>query len=426
MTELLIVSATAGLAEALGSYDGLQLITAASLNRAAQLVASEHPPQAVYVEDLCGTTDELWRLARLALGRQIPLLAGIRSGGTALAADLLDAGVAVTEQHDRAFLAGWIATQLGARSRAGKAQVTIAVAGAKGGIGKSLVVALLAEGMRRRGLRVLVVDGDLSNSGLVPTFRIPSGFPSYLHIPGDAAHSGTAAWTPENLRRYIYHHEPSTIDFLLGSEETTDARDMQRPEWMALMQAVRGLGEYDVVLLDTGPEIKKRPYAILAARDGGWIVLPTPPGRKERTGAGNMLRALQAAVPGRDLTERCFLLFMDPERGAAATVKQVQPLFARHFPHTRPLGRLPRCPQQVSAADEQGDRYISPFDLAPHGRLACSAHQLVNQLCAEVGLRPPHAMPRSSLWQRLRGNQLASECHATANRTMIDLGEASV
>jgi MinD-like ATPase involved in chromosome partitioning or flagellar assembly len=425
MTELLIVSATAGLAEALGSYDGLQLITAPSLSRAAQIVASEHPPQALYVEDLCGTPDELWRLAHLALARQVQVLAGVRSGA-ALAADLLDAGLAVTEEHDTTQTAAWLAAQLGARSRAGKAQVTIAVAGAKGGIGKSLVVALLAEGMRRRGLRVLVVDGDLSNSGLVPTFRIPSGFPSYLHIPGDAAHSDTAAWTPQNLRRYVYHHEPSTIDFLLGSEETTDARDMQRPEWMALMQAVRGLGEYDVVLLDTGPEIKKRPYGILAARDGGWLVLPTPPGRKERTGAGNMLRALQSAVPGRDLTERCFLLFMDPERGATATVEQVQPLFARHFPHTRTLGRLPRCPQQVSAADEQGERYVSPFDIAPHGRLARSAHQLVDRLCAEVGLRPPHSMPRSNLWQRLRGNQVAVERSYTAGLATIDLSEAGV
>ncbi len=33
-----------------------------------------------------------------------------------------------------------------------------------------------------------------------------------------------------------------------------------------MMQAVRALDGYDVVLIDTGPEIKKRPYAIDAAR----------------------------------------------------------------------------------------------------------------------------------------------------------------
>jgi cellulose biosynthesis protein BcsQ len=320
--------------------------------------------------------------------------------------DFADAGLALTEAGDARETAAWIAGQLGLRRRAGDSQVMVAVAGAKGGIGKSLVVALLAEGMRRRGLRVIVVDGDLSNSGLVPTFRIPSGFPSYLHITGDAAAAGGGgAWSAQNVRRYIYRHEPSGIDFLLGSEETNDARDLQRPEWNALIQAVRGLSEYDVVLIDTGPEIKKRPYAILCALGGGWVVLPTPPGRKERSGAGNMLRALQSAVPDRDLTERCLMLFMEPEHGVQVTVDQVAPLFARHFPRARALGRLPRAPRQVSIADEEGDRYLSPLDVAPHSRLSRGAHLLVDKLCAEVGVHPPQPMPRSSLWERLRGER---------------------
>ena len=41
----------------------------------------------------------------------------------------------------------------------------IAVCG-KGGSGKSVIVRLLAEGLRARGLRVLVVDSDESNTGL--------------------------------------------------------------------------------------------------------------------------------------------------------------------------------------------------------------------------------------------------------------------
>jgi hypothetical protein len=217
------------------------------------------------------------------------------------------------------------------------------------------------------------------------------------------------------VRRYIYHHRSSTIDFLLGSEETTDPRDLQRPEWLALMHAVRGLSEYDVVLLDTGPEIKKRPYAILAAMHGGWVVLPTPPGRKERTGVGNMLRVMQSVVADRDLTERCLLLFMEPEQGVTVTIDQIAPLFARHFPQARALGRLPRAPRQVSAADEEGDRYLSPLDIAPFSRFSRTAHTLVDTLCREVGLAPPQPMPRFSILQRLRGERLTIAAPTTAS-----------
>ncbi|MEN9935033.1 MAG: hypothetical protein RLZZ387_1612 [Chloroflexota bacterium] len=404
--ELLIVSATTGITDALSDYEGIQVLSAPSLERAAHLLTSDRPPQAVYVEDRCGTTAELWQITRRAQALGIPMLAGLHSAAAAQRDGLADAGVSLTALHEAAPLAAWVGQQLGARARPAGRQALIAVAGAKGGIGKSLVVALLAEALRRRGLRVLVVDGDLSNSGIVPTFRIPSGFPSYLHVAGDAARSGDhAAWTTQNVRDYVYHHAPSGIDFLLGSEETTDARDLQRPEWLSLVQAVRGMLEYDVVLIDTGPEIKKRPYALLAARDGGWVVLPTPPGRKERSGAGNMLRALQTTVPDRDLSARCLLLFMDPEHGAAASVGQIEPLFARHFPLTRAIGRLPRASWQVSRADEEGERYLSPLDVSPHSPLSRATHQAADRLCAEVGLRPPRPMPRSSLWQRMRGER---------------------
>ncbi len=272
--ELLIVATTPGLAGDLACYAGIETISATSPGRANSLISGSQPPQAVYLEDTCGTLEELWSVLRAAQARGIAVLIGLRNIGIDHRADFVDSGLAVTQPAESPALAAWIAEQLGLRRRASDAPVTIAVAGAKGGIGKSLVVALLAEGLRRRGLNILVVDGDISNSGLVPTFRIPSGFPSYLHITGDASVDGRAngIWNTQNVRKYIYHHQASAIDFLLGSEETTDARDLQRSGWQALMQAVRGLTEYDVVLLDTGPEIKKRPYAILAARDGGWVV----------------------------------------------------------------------------------------------------------------------------------------------------------
>jgi cellulose biosynthesis protein BcsQ len=398
--ELLIVSTTPGLHEALIGYEGLSVISAPGVARVTSLLLSDQPPGAIYLEDTRGTLAELWELVRTAQSRSVPVLLGLQSVGAVHAADFADAGLPVLSNvRGSAEVATWISAQLGIRRRAAATgQVTVAVAGAKGGIGKSLAVALIAEGCVRRGLRVLVVDGDLSNSGIVPTFRIPSGFPSFLYLKAQ----GLSAFTPDNVRRHIYQH-PSGIHFLLGSEETANPIDLQLPEWQALMQAVRSLDGYDLILIDTGPEMKKRPYALDAARSGGYVILPAPPGRKERSGVGNALNNFAQHVP--DLTDRCMLLFMEPERGVTVPVSAVAPLFARQFPRARTLGTLPRAPRQVSLADEEGDRYLSPLDIAPHSRLARAVHQLVDTLCRQVGLCPPQPMPRSSLWQRVHGEK---------------------
>ncbi|HWQ13898.1 MAG TPA: AAA family ATPase [Roseiflexaceae bacterium] len=402
-TELLIVSTTSGLQEALIGYEGLTVLQAPGLSRVKSLIVSEQPPEAIYLEDTRGTLEEIWEIIRQAQSRRIPVLLGLQSVGIVHRADFADAGIPViTETRAAADLAAWVAQQLGVRRRAAATgQVTIAVGGAKGGIGKSLVVAMIAEGMRRRGLRVLVVDGDLSNSGVVPTFRIPSGYPSFLYLKQE----GISAFTPENVRRYIYKHS-SGIDFLLGSEETASALDLVLPEWQALMQAVRSLEGYDLVLIDTGPEMKKRPYALDAARNGGWVVLPAPPGRKERTGVGYALSYFAQQMP--DLTERCLVLFMEPERGVTVTIPQVAPLFGRQFPRARTLGSLPRATRQISLADEMADRYLSPLDVAPHSTFSRAVHEMVETLCGTVGLKPPLPMPKSSFWQRLRGEKVVT------------------
>jgi cellulose biosynthesis protein BcsQ len=401
--ELVVVTNMPGLPESLQSFEGLQVSSLPSLARARSIVVSDQPPQALYVEDTRGTLNDLWEVIRAAQSKQVPVLVGLQSVGLMHMTDFMDAGLRVSDARDTSTLAGWIGEQLGMRRLAATAgQVTVAVAGAKGGIGKTLVVAMLAEGLKRRGLQVLVVDGDLSNSGLVPTFRIPSGFPSYLYLKSE----GLGAFTPANIRRHIYQHQASGIHFLLGSEETANPLDLNLGEWQAMMQAVRALDGYDVILVDTGPEIKKRPYAIDTARSGGYVILPTPPGRKERAGVGNALRVFEQHTP--DLTDRCFLLYMEPEKGVTVTVDRVAPLFRQTWPKAHALGILPRAPRQVSMADEEGDRYLSPLDVAPHSKFSRAVHHMVDALCAQTGLRAPLPKPKSSLWQQLRGEKIAA------------------
>ncbi|MFQ3630798.1 AAA family ATPase [Roseiflexus sp.] len=400
-TELLLVTNTPGLVEALGSYNGILPFPAPGLARVRSLVAGEQPPPVAYLEDTRGTIADLWETIHVAQAHGVRVLVGLQSIGVVHAGDFTDAGLAVTTVREPEALAAWIAQQLGATRRLAARQVTIAVAGAKGGIGKSLVVASLAEGMRRRGLRVLVVDGDLSNSGLVPEFRIPAGFGSFLTLRQEGR--GHSRFTPANVARLIWRHAPSGIDFLLGADESALAADFTLPDWRALMQAVGSLGEvlehdYDVVLIDTGPDMKKRPYALEAARNGGWVVLPAPPGRKERAGVGIALQ--QFAVHQPDLTDRCMLILMEPERGVTVGLRQVAPLFTEHWPKARVIGVLPRDPHLVSLANEEADRYVSPLDVGRFRPFSLAVHSIVEEMCHIIGLPLPQPKPTVSLFRR--------------------------
>jgi MinD-like ATPase involved in chromosome partitioning or flagellar assembly len=399
--ELLVIAQTPHLAEALSGFGGLDVNSGHKLPLATRMIESAHPPDAVYVEDTRGTISDLWSAVHAAQTRGIPIFVGVHSVALMEQRDFEDAGIPVTGARDAAAIAAWLGDQLHVQRRASAGgQKLIAVGGAKGGIGKTLLVALLAQGFQQRGLKVLVVDGDLSNSGLVPTFRLQSGFKSYLGIRDE----GAAGWTPANVRSRITHHRESGIDFLLGGEETANAQDLLLPQWQAFMQAVRGLHEYSVVILDTGPEFLKRPYALIAVRDGGIAVLPVPPGRKERSGAGNALRVFQSHTP--DLTDRCHLVYMAPEKGVTVSVKDIAPLFAQNFPQAPVLGVLPRAPKVVSVADEDGDRYISPIDVAPHSTFSRAVYGLVETLCQRLDIKTPQPTPRSTWWQRLRGEQV--------------------
>jgi MinD-like ATPase involved in chromosome partitioning or flagellar assembly len=403
LKDLLLITAQADLATALSSFGGARVLTGSELAFAQRLLTSAQPPQALYLDDTGGTVAELWAAVRAAQAQRVAVAVGLWGPGRTELDDFQAAGVAVAPMETRSdarAMAAWLAAQFGLSVRAVRGgQRMLAVCGAKGGIGKTLLTALVAESLHRRGLRVLLVDGDISNSGLVPTFRIASGFPSFLHVRSD----GPAAWTPDNLRRYVYRHDRSGLSFLLGSEETADQQDLTWHEWQAMRQAIAGLDEYDVVLIDTGPEIKRRPYALDVLQQGGYALLPVHPGRKERTGAGNALQFIQAHSA--DVLARCLLVLMEPERGVAVTIEQVAPRFTQLFPAAQLAGRLPREPFLVSRADEEGDAYISPLDLQPWGRFSLAAHAVADQVAQLTGITPPLPLPRPSLWQRVWGGR---------------------
>lgn len=392
--ELLAITTLDALRGFLESYEGMRVIVGPRLDFALRQFSGDYPPQALYIEDTCGTLEELNKVIAAAQQRQIPVFVGLSSVGLAHQDDLADAGVAITTNRDPASVAGWVAQQLGTRKRASATLPVVAIAGAKGGIGKTLVTHMLATGLARRGLRPLVVDGDIANSGLRPAFHIPPGVPTYVEIE----HDGPGAWTPEHVHNYVYTHEASNVNFLLGPENAVQNEDIGIQQWGVLMQAVTAMEGFDVVLLDTGPEMKRRPYALRVAMSGGWVIFPTPPGRQEREGVGQALRIFQSGTD-RDLTDRCLLLFMEPEQGVTMTIERIRPAFAQAFSQIRELGTLSRAPRQVSMAVES-PHYICPLDVMPASDFTWAVHRLVDQLCTEVGLNPSAPLPHIPWQQR--------------------------
>lgn len=403
--ELVIFTALDGLAAQIEQFRDLAVLAPSQLDQVNRLLEGAQPPDAVYLDDTrAAPLPELWRTATLA--RRVGARVLLNFAGAARGAlnDAQGAGLPAIAERDPAAVAAWIGEQLGLRRGTGPHQcAVIAVGAAKGGIGKTFATCVLAEGLRRRGLSVLVWDSDISNPGLVPAFRIPGSAPSYLHL----IQRGPAQWSPGGIQPFIFQPEHTRgsaagwgpIDFLIGSHAVARVEnDVRLPDWQGFYQGTLGLEGYDLIIIDTPPDYLRRPYATHVLQAGGAVVLPTPPGARERMGVGHLLDHLRDHAP--DALERCILLFMEPERGVTATVADVTALFARRYPQVGTLGTLPRAPRLASLADEH-DGYVSMLDLGPHSSFAGAVHRVVDALCVRLGLAPRLPLPRSSLWARL-------------------------
>lgn len=397
--EIIIASSVVGLGDALNLYDGVKPLVLPSMGRVASMITSEEPPNAVYIEDSRGTREDILHVIAAAQSRHIPIYIGIHGTGQNYAQDLIDAGMIVTFERDIAELSSWIAQQLGARKRVSSShQRIVSIASGKGGSGKTTLLVSLAEALSVRGVRVLIVDGDISNSGVNAAFHVPSGVATYPQIKRD----GAGGWTPTNIRSYIYKHQQSGIDLLIGGDATGIAEDLSLQDFRYFMQGVHQLDEYDIVLLDTGPELLRRPYAAFAVYDhGGYVIIPVPPGRKEREGAGNLLQSLAVGFPDRgDLSDHALLVLIEPEKGYDAQVNDIAPLFARKFPHTNVLGVMPRDPQLMSSVSE-ADQYVSALQVGPYRRLTRELHTMADALCQVLHITPALPKPQASAWERL-------------------------
>lgn len=403
--ELIIFSALEGLQAEAELLRDLAILAPSRLDQVQRLLSGERPPEAIYLDDTRPITlPELWRTISLAREAGVAVFVNVCGSARSALDELRSTGIAATSESDPTLIVAWLAERLGVhRGATGRAVPMVAVGAAKGGIGKTFATCVLAEGLRRRGLRVLVWDGDISNPGLVPAFRIPSSAPSYLHL----IQRGPAHWNAGGIKPFIYQPDqtrPNTagwgaIDFLIGSHSVARAEnDVRLPDWQGFYQGVSTLEGYDLVLIDTPPDYLRRPYATHTLQCGGTVVLPCPPGARERMGVGHMLDHFRDHAP--DKLDHCTLLFMEPERGVTVRVADVRALFTRRYPQVQALGALPRDPRLASRADEH-DGYVAMLDLGPHSSFAIASHQVVDALCTRLSLRPQLPLPKVGLFQRL-------------------------
>jgi len=296
-----------------------------------------------------------------------------------------------------------------------KQTIAVAVGSAKGGVGKSLLVGRIAEALAMMGVRVLLVDMDVSNPSLVTDFRIPSGQIIPFLSQRRAVHGQKL--TIEVLRQTVYsihmhHGHPWTIDLLTASQRQsittqTQPLDLTWNEWtdlygMLLTMRMADGTPYDVVLIDTGPDVNRRPYAISVVRSGGYLVIPTTGRPQDIDGMMTMLtiiREIQRESPDMQPFARTFVLPSHSARGSIHRPQQVitavRTLLDEQWVNDHVLPPIPRDDYLISVCETM-QRYASPLLIGRGTRFTEQVFRNTQRLANAMGVAlqvPPPSIP---------------------------------
>jgi MinD-like ATPase involved in chromosome partitioning or flagellar assembly len=268
---------------------------------------------------LLDTTTRHWPGCRVAVvlsGAQRYLLGQIQHANTRVF-QAPDGPVALVAGESTALLVADLAAYLNLpRRRDGQARIVLVVS-AKGGVGKTTLVANLATALAvRHGLRVAVVDGDLTRGdlarllGMTPTATlldlVADPDPGGIHAVLDhyLVRAGEDAGLPFDADLALLPAPGGAID---GGQPWTNLTTRHA---QAILDA---LGcRFDVVLLDTPPDLQRSspfPAAVLAGEDLPFLALVVvQPQPMERAGARQALDSLrtrnQPSPPGQASDER--------------------------------------------------------------------------------------------------------------------------
>ena len=147
----------------------------------------------------------------------------------------------------------------------------IAIASGKGGVGKTWLSITLAQGLAARGKAVLLVDGDLGLANV----DIQLGLTPRQDL--SAVLSGR-----RSLEEVIVRHVPAELpatafDILPGRSGAASLASLELGLLDRLLQSIRGLDGYDVVLLDLGAGIDPATRHMAASADTLLVVSTDEP-----------------------------------------------------------------------------------------------------------------------------------------------------
>ena len=441
--ELIVLSGIDPLVNTLEQRGGVHVLAASRADMVLRLVRDSQESKkrgertdlgAVYVDDLRSgvSVSDLWSVIEAASTSGVRVLVNLTGAGKSLLNDVEQLGIVRISETSVDAVVAWIGRELGLSEQVGgRVLPVVSVGAAKGGIGKTFVTTILAEALRRRGLNVLVWDTDISNPGLVTSFHVPLSAPSYLSL----VKQGAARWNPRDVAEHVYCPSVTrgaggwgNLDLLIGSHAVANAEnDIRLTDWQLLYEAVVRLEGYDLVLIDTPPDYMRRPYATHTLDRGGFVVLPCPPGRRERIGVAHMLdhfQMLEGATSGkRSIYERTALLEIAPEKGVVVTNKEARRSFAGRYPMVRVLGTLPRAPHLASVADEH-EGYLSMLDAGPKTTFTHAAHRITDSLLSLIGVQAKAPMPKFGAWDalvaRMRGEVIDVPPAGASLQTLVE------
>ena len=357
------------------------------------------------VDDRSGNPTKLLQLVEAGLAKGIPVLVSLSGPALHEEPGLRDRGASITNITDPEEISRWIAATLGLVSCQHADVTVLATASAKGGASKTTLACLLAEALAYRGERVLLWEADLSNAAIRQHYGFGSDARPYTELADPNDRRG---WTTDSVASYLARRSISIRDrqvelsFLLGPSNAATLQDMERHQWNALHEVITQL-PFTTVIVDTGPEILRRPTALQVLDAGGYALVPCPTGILEREGAANLLTTIREWNP--QALQRCGLVFVEPEKGAVSLkdLPAIRQLAEQNFGAVSQLGLLPRDARALSSAAQlliERGTYVSPLDIAPHSRLARATWQLTDALALMINTSLEASAPRSSWFQR--------------------------